>query len=314
MTTLERLSQWKNTGAITGAQFDAISALVRNDRFSVFLELNALLYLGVLSFVAGVGWTIQTYFARLGDLAILTTLTVLLGASFYYCFSRALPFSAGEEKSPNLAFDYALYFGCLLFGIEMGYLESRFQLLQSEWDYYLLVSSVLFFVLAYRFDNRFVLSLALSTLGAWFGFRINRFAFRGSETLRISAIVYGVLVAFVGTWFHRLGLKKHFLETYLHVAANVLFVAVLSGVGARDSDWLYLTGLLALSVAAVVLGIRFRRFVFVIYGTIYGYIGISIEILRGVSGFSVVLTYVVISSALVVLSMVLLARWFGREE
>src|SRR5437762_951980 len=137
MTTLQRLSQWKETGAITAPQYDAISAIVRRDRFSVFFELNALLYLGVLSFIAGLAWVIQVYFATLGDVAILSGLTLILLVAFYYCFSRTLPFSPVQVESPTLAFDYILYLGCLTFGIEVGYIESRFQLMQSEWDYYL---------------------------------------------------------------------------------------------------------------------------------------------------------------------------------
>ena len=66
MKILEYLERWNRTGAISGAQYDALAALVRKDRFSVFVELNTLLYVGVLAFVAGVGWTIQTYSAEPG--------------------------------------------------------------------------------------------------------------------------------------------------------------------------------------------------------------------------------------------------------
>jgi hypothetical protein len=63
MTPLQHLEKWAENGSITNAQFDTIAPVVRKERFSVFVELNALLYLGVISFVAGLGWTIQTYFA-----------------------------------------------------------------------------------------------------------------------------------------------------------------------------------------------------------------------------------------------------------
>ena len=131
MTTIARLEQWKENGVITSAQFDAIAPLVRKDLLSVFIELNGLLYLGVLSFVAGVGWTIQVHFAGLGDAAIISALTLLFFLSFYYCFSRALPYSTKEVESPNMAFDYVLYSGCLVFALELGYLETRFHLLQD---------------------------------------------------------------------------------------------------------------------------------------------------------------------------------------
>jgi hypothetical protein len=82
-------------------QFNSIAAIVRKDRFSVFFELNALLYLGVVSLVGGIGWAIQVYAATLGDAAILFGLTAILLGSLYYCFSRTLPFSAQAAPSDS---------------------------------------------------------------------------------------------------------------------------------------------------------------------------------------------------------------------
>ena len=68
----------------------------------------------------------------------------------------------------------------------------------------MLLSAVVFFAAAYRFDNRFVLSLALSTLAAWFGIKLSRFGFRSADSLRVSALVYGALVAGTGIALQRL--------------------------------------------------------------------------------------------------------------
>ena len=314
MRTVERLQKWKDSGAITAAQFDAIAVLVRKDRFSIFVELNVLLYLGVLFFVAGLGWTIQAYFANLGDAAILIGLSALLAASLYYCFSRTPEWSRARVESPNLAFDYVLYLACLVFAAELGYIETRFQLLAAHRDYYLLFSAVLYLIAAYRFDNRFVLSLALSTLATWFGVRMSAFGFISNEPLRLAAISYGGVVGGLGAWLSTKGIKKHFLETYLHIAANILFIAFVSGVFERDRHWLYFAGLMALVVISIHAGVRFQRFAFVVYGTVYGYIGVSSEILRNIHDSTAQLLYVVVSGTVVIVSIVLLARRFGREE
>jgi hypothetical protein len=314
MRTVERLQQWKDAGAITTAQFGTIAAIVRKDRFSIFVELNALLYLGVLAFVAGLGWTIQTYFANIGDAAILIGLSTLLAASLYYCFSRAPEWSTARVESPNMAFDYVLYLACLVFAAELGYIETRFQLLGAHRDYYLLFSAVLYFIAAYRFDNRFVLSLALSTLAAWFGVKMSAFAFISNESLRLAAISYGAVVGGLGAWLSRQGIKRHFLETYLHIAANVLFIAFVSGVFEGDRHWIYFAGLMALVVISINAGVRFRRFAFVVYGTVYGYVGVSAEILRDTHDSTADLLYVVVSGTIVIISIVLLARRFGREQ
>jgi hypothetical protein len=317
VSTRDELARWRTTGAITAEQHDAIWALVRPDRLSVFVELNALLYLGVLAIAGGAGWTIRVHFARLGDAAILLPLTALLTACLAYCFRRGAAYSRDQVAPPGLAFDYVLYLGCLLFAVELWYVEFRFQLLQANWDGYVLASAVAYFVLAYRFDNRLVLSLALGTLASWFGIRSSQLGMF-ADSLRVPALAYGVLVFVCSLSVHRLGIKRHFLETYLHIAANVLLLALLSGVileNRHELPWLF--GLLVLAGAAIGAGVTCRRFAFVLYGVIYGYLGISAHLLeRIIPNWSdaSILAYFAISATLVVVSLVVASRRVGREE
>ena len=313
MTVLDRLEDWKTSGLITPSQYSAIAAIARKDRFSLFVELNALLYLGVVLCVAGIGWTIGKYFQNLGDAAILVSLTLLCGASFYYCFSRALPYSPQRTESPSLAFDYVLYLGALVFAVELGYIETRFEVLQESWDTYLLISAILYFFLSYRFDNRFVLSLALSTLAGWFGLSFSRYGLLKADDYRTPALVYASLVACVGILLWRAALKQHFLRTYLHVAANVLFVALVSGVASPTKEP-YLLALLMLSGIAIYGGFRFREFAFAGYGTVYGYIGLTIWLLEGSSlDTRTILAYFVVSGLLVIAFVAWLAVKGGRR-
>src|ERR1041384_3512244 len=131
MTTIERLNRWREAEIITGPQFETLSALVRKKRFSLYLELNALLYLGVISLVAGIGWTFTTHFERLGDLFLLGVLSSMLCASLYYCLAKAPAYSNNEVESTNMLVDYALYFGCLILSVELGYIEFRFEWLRD---------------------------------------------------------------------------------------------------------------------------------------------------------------------------------------
>ena len=313
MTTVERLQSWKQAGIISDAQYESLSALVRKERFSLFLELNALLYLGVLALVGGLGWTFSSHFERLGDVFILTVLSIMLAGSLYYCFSKAAPYSNQETVSPNFVFDYVVYLACLLLAVELGYIEFRFEWLRDAWDNYLLFSSVVFFILAYRFDNRFVLSLALSSLAGWFGLKVTKFGFISSTPLRLSALVYAFLIALVGTFMYRQGIKKHFLETYLHVAANVTFIALISGLSG-DTEFIFLAVLVPVAAASVALGIRFNKFAFVVYGVVFGYIGVSSELLRRMNDVESVLLYLAVTGSAVIGLVVFLARRFGREE
>jgi Predicted membrane protein (DUF2157) len=314
MTTLERLDRWHRGGLLTDDEHNVIAAIVRKDRFSVFLELNAFLYLGVLAIASGLAWTIQTSFEDFGDAAIIAVLSAALTACFYYCFTRGRPYSPGPTESPRLAFDYVLYLGCLIFAIELAYFEIRFQVLRAAWDYHVLGSAFVFFALSYRFDNRFVLSLGLSTLAAWFGIKLTNMGFDSPAALRPSALAYGALVAGAGIALHRLAIKQHFLETYLHVAANVVLLALFSGTVEESFSGIYLLALLAVSAVAIWLGSQHRSFAFVAYGVIYAYAGITATLARQIPGPTLTMLYFVVSGIAVLVLLVYLARRFGREE
>src|SRR5262249_1144334 len=152
----------------------------------------------------------------------------------WYCFSRAPTWSLTETPSPTAIFDYVLYLDTLVWCIELAYLENRLHLLSGQWDFYLLATAGLFFFLAYRFDNRFVLSLALSSLAGWFGFKISHWPSHQDTTYRECALLYCLLVAVGGVILERRDVKPHFFGTYLNVVANVLCWAMLSGVFNRE--------------------------------------------------------------------------------
>jgi len=313
VNTRRQLDAWLASGAITAAQHAAIGGLVHRDRVSAFLELNALLYLGVVAIAGGLAWTAQAYSDQWGAVAILAPITAMIGGCLYYCFSRATPYTSERAESASLAFDYVLYLACLGLAVELTYIEYRWHWLAVHWDRYLLASAFVYFGLAYRFDNRFVLSLAISTLGAWFGVRLSQWLVFAGESTRNAALLYAAMVGIAGVVLHRQGIKKHFLETYLHVAANVMLAALMAGALAGAGRLWWTAGLLVAAAAVVTGGVRFRRFAFVVYGVGYGYLGLSGELLRHVGSLSAGLAYLVISGSLVLVGLIILSRRFGRE-
>ena len=314
MTILARLELWKEQGAISTEQQAHLASLSRGEPFSLSLELNLLLYAGVLAFVAGLGWTISTWSHQLGDVLILSTISIILAASFWYCFSRAPAWSAAETAAPTPIFDYVLYLGCLVWCVELAYLEKRFHVLSGQWDLYLLATALLFFFLAYRFDNRFVLSLALSSLAGWFGLTISHLPRHQDAAYRRYALVYCLVVGTAGAILQRLRLKPHFLNTYLNVAANVLFWAILSGVFDSHDYGLWFVALLAACAASLAWGLRRRQFAFVAYAAIYGYVGVSRMLLRNAWDETLMLAYFVFTAIAMIVMLVQIARRFGRSE
>jgi hypothetical protein len=314
MTILTRLEQWKEQGIISPEQHTLLAGLSRGEPFSLFLELNVLLYAGVLAFVAGLGWTISTWSQQLGDVLVLAILSAILAVCFWYCFSRAPAWTPAETPSPSLAFDYVLYLGCLTWSLALAYLENRFHLLSGEWDLYLLATAGLFFFLAYRFDNRFVLSLALSSLAGWFGLTISHWPSHQDAEYRQYAILYSLVVGAAGAILQRRGLKPHFLGAYLNIAANVLFWALLSGVFNRQGYAVWLLALLAACGASLAWGLARRQFAFVAYAAVYGYVGVSSILIRNMNSETAVLGYFVITGVTMLVMLVVIARRFSRES
>lgn len=290
-----------------------MAGLVRGEPFSLFLELNVLLYAGVVAFVAGLGWTVTTWSRQLGDILVLTILSAILAACFWYCFSRAREWSRAETLSPTPIFDYVLYLGSLTWSVELAYIEDRFHVLTGQWDLYLAATAALFFFLAYRFDNRFVLSLALSSLAGWFGLTISHWPSHQDATYRQYALLYCLLVGCGGALLHRRGLKAHFLGTYLNIVANVLFWTLLSGVfEAKDYGAWFLALLLACG-ASLAWGLTRRQFVFVAYAAVYGYVGVSSILLRNIHHETAIFGYFVVTGVAMLVALIMIARRFGRQ-
>jgi len=313
MTILTRLEQWKEHGVISPEQHTFLSGLSREEPLSVFLELNMLLYAGVLAFVAGLGWTVSTWSHQLGDILVLTVLSAMLAACFWYCFSRGPAWSPAETPSPSLIFDYVLYLGSLTWSVELAYIENRFHVLSGQWDLYLLATAGLFFFLAYRFDNRFVLSLALSSLAGWFGLTISHMPSNQDAAYRQYAILYSLLVGVAGAILQRGALKPHFFGTYLNIAANVLFWALLSGVFNRQGYFVWFLALVAACGASLAWGLLRRQFSFVAYAAVYGYVGVSSILLRNTIGSSAMFSYFVVTGVVMLIMLVQISRRFGRE-
>ena len=308
----DRLEEWKALGVITEAQHAALGALVRRERFSVFVELNALLYVGVLSTAGGLAWLSRDYVQNLGDAAILSILAVLLLLSFGYCVRKAAPYANGEVESPSLGYDYVLYFGCLIFATTLGFIETRFAVFHG-WGTHLLLGALVCGGLSYRFDNRFVLSLALSSLAAYLGLRFSIFDAITSDAFRWAVCAYGVFLLGLGAVLLRAAIKPHFFDVYLQLGSNAVLVSMLSGVHEVGTGGWFLLALLLLVASAIGVGIRSRRFALVAYGTVYGYAGVTMRVLEWLGDALGSLAYFVVTGVMVIVGLVVIARRWGRD-
>jgi hypothetical protein len=314
MSIVDRLDRWKEHSAITAQQHALFTSLVRDEPFSLFAELNVLLYAGVLAFVVGLGWTVTTYSRQFGDVLVVTVLAAIIAACLWHSFSHAAPWSREKTLPHSFLSDYILYLCCLVWGIELAYLEQRLYLFPGHWDLYLLATALFFFFLAYRFDNRLVLSLALSSLAGWFGFSIAKLPFTLSATYRQYALSFCLCVFIGAAILQFLKIKPHFFATYLNLIANVFFIALLSGVFDSSNRTLWFLALLLTAAASLAWGITKRQFAFVAYASVYTYIGAASLFAR--MAFDPIGTtfFLIIAAIAMLVALVVVSRNFGKTQ
>jgi len=292
---VEAIARLRREGILAEAQARPLERAARGELVSVEAELKALLYAGVVLVTAGVGLFLKENHERLGPVAIATLIAAAAAACLVYTWRRLASFTWGAAGAAHLGADYVLLLGVLLIGADLGYLEIQLHLLGADWPYHLLLLSAIAFFLAYRFDSRSVLSLALTSFAAWRGVAVSlSFATRWASrtpAVRANAIACGVLFVGAGIASVRLKRKPHFEPVYVSLGLLLLFGGLLSG-AFGESDWkIWELLLLAAAAAVMVAAYRLRRSRDFSIGVIAAYLGllrILFHAVRNASGFLVV--------------------------
>lgn len=250
----------------------------RRGLVSVRLELSVLLYVGVLMLTSGVGLLVKEHQQEIGPVAVVIGIALAAGACLAWVIRKAAPFSWGEIQSPNVAFDYILLLGLLLFATELAYVEVQFTVLGPNWTHHLLLVGVTYLLAAYLWDSRTVLGLALTTLAAWRGVSLS--LARGSllaadaGRLRWNAVALGALYIGAAVLSVRLKRKAHFEEVFANAGLLLLLGALLSGVLEDRAGWgLWLAALLLVAGLVMWLSFGLGRSLYFVLGTAAAYIG-----------------------------------------
>ena len=237
----EAVSALRAAGVLTEEEAVRPGRAARGELVSVRAEIRAALYLGVLLLVSGVGLFLKENVDRIGPTAIAGAVGLAAGACLAWAWRRAAPFSWGESTSTHAAFDYVLLLGALLAGADLAWVEAQTRLLGPAWPLHLLALAFFYGALAYRFDSRMLLSLALASFAAWRGLALS--VARASlgpgdvERLRAEALATGALFAAVGIVSARAGKKAHFEDVWVNAGALLVLFGLLSGVFGSPLDW-----------------------------------------------------------------------------
>lgn len=283
MHTLEpELRTLRAEGLIDDATAAAALARERRDVFSLHTEVRALLYAGVLLVMAGVGTVLARHLDRIGPLAIVLGIAVTAAVCAVPAVRARL---AG--RPPSVAGDYLLLLAALLAAADVGYAEHAFGLLGPLWPWHLLLLALAHAVVAYAFASPLVLAASLAALAGWFGVGMTPGAGL-AEALQVShstpalgarALACAAVIALWHQLDHRLQPHTRFGEVFEHFGGNLAFWGTI----AWCLEWPWLAAglplLAALTVFAVRRGLATGRESYLVYGVVYGAIGLCVVVI-----------------------------------
>jgi len=265
----------------------------RGHVFTLYAELRATLYAGVLLVMAGVGIVLARNLDRIGPLAIVLALALLAIA----CAVPALRAKSAGRALP-VAGEYLLLLAVLLVSADLAYAERQFELLGPLWSWHLLVLAVVHAAIAYAFGSSLVLAASLTALAGWFGVggapgSVPLFS-HSTPSLGTRALACALVIAAWRYADRRARPESRFGDVFDHFAANLAFWGAI----AWCLEWPWLAAglplLAALSYASVRQGLDTGREAFLVYGTLYAAMGLCAAALPLIHGSTPSLGFVLI--------------------
>ncbi|RED26751.1 putative membrane protein DUF2157 [Flavobacterium cutihirudinis] len=274
---------------ITENQFQEIETYRALGIFSLNAELKLFLYLSVLLFTSGIGILIYENIDTIGHIAILSILLLVIVICFYYCFKNSKGFQKSETTFEHPVLEYLVLAANILTCIFIGYLQFQYKPFGEHYGLATLVPTIVSFFCVYYFDNKSVLTIAITGLAAYIGLSVtpqdifndsnNLYA---SQNLSYSAVMLGVLLILWTIYSNRVSLKTHFGLIFLTFALHIISIASISNLASYDMlNWMLFACVLVASTfyfyKASYENKAMSLYVFMI---IYGYIGANIILFR----------------------------------
>ncbi|MDC1221743.1 DUF2157 domain-containing protein [Salibacteraceae bacterium] len=272
--------EWLNSGLITKDQFSIIDDVKEKRVFSIKRELQAMLYVGVLLLATGAGIIIYNHISSIGHVIAVGLIAAFSIVAFWYIFSRAASFQRGGSIDPNPYFSYITLLAALLTASLFTYLQLQFEFFGEHWSWLTLATAFLFGFMAYRFDHRGVLGLAITSLASFFGLRIEPQLFDPSIILDglyyyNTGIFLAIALAGVGLSMQRIGVKKHFTSIYMQFSVLMAFLSAMAAMFDTGIISWYSLAALVFSALAMWYSFMVRSSWYMLYGVSVAYIVIS---------------------------------------
>jgi hypothetical protein len=279
MTRFHELAdELHSRGLIGSASRTSIQKETVKPPFSVYSELNLILYTGILALSTGLGLLVYNNISSIGHLSIIICIALMSLFGFYWCFRKAPGYSPAKIQAPNLLNDYLLLLACLTQVTLFGYLQYQYHLFGAGGLEFLLPALVCFWA-AYYFDHLGALSVAITSLGAFWGLAVSPLSKSMYESFNTNyevaaGLFFGGLLALAGFLSVKRKIKTHFAFTYSNFALHVSFFSAISGIWVVDTWILLIPVLASVSFLAHRFALKEKSFYFFLINLIYSYIAL----------------------------------------
>jgi hypothetical protein len=315
----EAVTQLGRDEVVAPEQAALFGRIARGELVSVARAMQVMLYLGVLAVTTGTGFLFKEQIANLGPVTIALTVGLAAAACLGWVYKTSPPISAGAVTSPHFSFDYILGLGALLLAADLAFIEAQFSPLGAGWPFHLLVVSIFYAALAFRFDSRSLFALGLTTFAAWrgvaaasseralFGF------FDDSHMVRTNALICGIAFVLLGRVLDAKQFKAHFEPTAAHLGWLLILQAIAWGIGDSSDGGLHRLVLIIVGCALAWFSWRGGRFALFVFGVLATYLGAFVVLADVVNDVTMMLFLVGVSAIGLVFGLAAVHRRFPKE-
>lgn len=270
----------KNKNLIDESQYEFLEAIRTDKIISVFYEMRGMLYLGILLFTSGLGYIAYNNIGSIGHIIAMLLLVVAIGLGFRFVKKWALPYANSAVDTTHSYFDYLVLLTGLLIIALFTYFQVYFNLVEQLLNWSSFLAAIVFIFMAYRYDNKALLSMAITALAAAVGLSISpvnwvQGQWNDVSNLMYTSILFGILLIAIGQVSDYKKIKAHFRFTYQNFGFLIFFGGAITAVFSSSYTWFFV--FLVLISAAILLYISwiFKEFLFFIYASIAGYVALT---------------------------------------
>ena len=268
---------------ISEKQFGFLESIRTEKVVSLYYELRLILYLGILLLTGGLGYLAYENIGEFGHVLLMLLMAVLAGGGYYFVLNKSKAYSNFKVQETSVYLDYVIVLVALLIVGLFTYIQVYFDLVEVLLNYTSLLSAILFFYMAYRFDNKILLSMAITALVAIFGLTLTPVGWLKSEwfeatDLYLISIIIGLFLIAIGYFLAQISIKEHFLFSYQNYGLLLFYAGSIVAIFINPI-WVSILVTLA-AIGGLVYTWKTKQFLFFLYSILTAYIAITYLVLK----------------------------------